>query len=246
MGSVYVAGFSEGRYRVDVCRDCGGLWFDRLELGQLDFAEAKRLARQMPSPPKAALSGRQYCPRCLVPLGRTTLTYEGRQVPVEVCSRCRGTFVDPQAFADYVGVLEGLKEARLAVPAGFSSVKRTAVGLVISLLVIMPLVAYGLRERVDIWPRAGGSVRQLSVVNVDSTAVYIVWRTDVAATSKVEYGFTVELELIPREEMAFSKTHQVKLDGLGAGATYYFRVSGQTSRGEIITGEIDSFTVKAD
>lgn len=70
-----------GEIEIDRCTFCGGIWFDRDELG----AALEKGPLPAPGP-----DGKRSCPHCEAPLGR--LEVEG--VTLDGCRSCGGTYFD--------------------------------------------------------------------------------------------------------------------------------------------------------
>lgn len=83
-----------GEVTIDECRFCDGLWLDRDEpeqLAKMDILE-KHLLQPMTfdDSRKVMPEGERVCPRC-----ETTLKqYLHNEVTVDICSKCRGMFLD--------------------------------------------------------------------------------------------------------------------------------------------------------
>lgn len=68
-----------------------------------------------------------------------------------------------------------------------------------------------------------GFIHQI-VAKADDDAASLTWRTQLPATSQVEYGPTPELGLQTAEDSALRVSHAVRLTGLQPGTGYYFRL----------------------
>ncbi len=97
-------------------------------------------------------------------------------------------------------------------------------------------------------PPATASPPGISDVTVssftDKTAV-IVWKTDKPATSQVRYGKTEACGLATEEAKSLVTEHSVRLSGLEAATTYYFRVVSKASGGERAEVAGEPFKTKA-
>jgi len=76
----------------------------------------------------------------------------------------------------------------------------------------------------------------LNITNVqvpsDTTSTsQIVWTTDVAANSAVDYGTTTSYGASTPVDSTMVTSHQVTVSGLAAGTTYYYQVSSTDSKG---------------
>lgn len=88
-----------GGITVDVCERCGGLWFDRFELKEVDernesAGESLLEARAKPHA-TVDVHRQRLCPRCdTSPMHRHFFSVR-RQVSVDQCPRCDGYWLDP-------------------------------------------------------------------------------------------------------------------------------------------------------
>ncbi len=115
-----------GEVSVDVCKACGGIWFDAFELQRVDQekeAAGERLL-QIPRDPEVVVdpSRKRECPRCDgVKLHRHFFSAK-RRVQVDQCPGCAGYWLD----ADELAAIRAEKnaEARLEdLQEGFVSVE---------------------------------------------------------------------------------------------------------------------------
>ena len=86
----------------ELCRSCGGLWFDALEAEELVEMEG---AAQIDT--GDASQGAKYnkirevqCPACSVPM-RPVHDVEQPHIQLEACPACHGTFYDAGEFKDF-------------------------------------------------------------------------------------------------------------------------------------------------
>ena len=81
------------QFRVDLCRDCKGIWFDRNELESLLKISVKALT----IPPNTRKQPFD-CPRCRKPL--YAFSYPQTMVIVDMCSQCEGIWLDADEFKE--------------------------------------------------------------------------------------------------------------------------------------------------
>lgn len=97
-------------------------------------------------------------------------------------------------------------------------------------------------------PSAGVAPPTISDVSVssftDKTAV-ITWKTDKPATSQVRYGKTEACGMATEEVKSLVTEHSVRLGGLEADTTYYFRVISKVASGEKAEVAGEPFKTKA-
>src|SRR5688572_658581 len=72
------------------------------------------------------------------------------------------------------------------------------------------------------WAPALGPIRDL-VVTIGGTTATVTWRTDVEATTQVEYGVTPEYGSTTPLDTQPRKSHVATLSGLAPGSNYYYR-----------------------
>ncbi len=77
---------------------------------------------------------------------------------------------------------------------------------------------------------------------VTRSGATIVWITDEAATSRVEYGLTPECLETTARDPALTTCHCVGLTGLEAGQTYHYRVISTDAAGNESVSASDVFT----
>jgi uncharacterized repeat protein (TIGR02543 family) len=75
-----------------------------------------------------------------------------------------------------------------------------------------------------------------------STSALIQWTTDVAATSRVNYGLTTSYELGNVSNPTLTTTHAITLTGLTAATPYHFQVVSANSTGNTATSADATFT----
>ncbi len=94
---------SVAEIRVDVCRTgCGGVWFDRFELGKMDEAHESGGVRLLDYQPQVSLevdkSARRNCPRDGAIMMRHFFS-TFREVGVDTCPACAGVWLDAGELA---------------------------------------------------------------------------------------------------------------------------------------------------
>ncbi len=82
----------------------------------------------------------------------------------------------------------------------------------------------------------GNPPSTLEITNVQTTSpttssAQILWKTNVAADSAVNYGTSPSYGLSTPVDSAMVTNHQITLSGLAAGTTYYYQVSSTDSKG---------------
>jgi hypothetical protein len=131
--------------------------------------------------------------------------------------------------------------------------KLTTTQLLIGLMSVVVIIVVS----VVVWqfaPKADASGPQIYGITVNSvtaTSATIIWYTDEASSSQVEYGRTYNYGQVspmwPADDPTTSDsvgvtTHYVNLKGLGQNTTYYFKVVSKDAQGnESESQEIQSF-----
>ncbi len=82
----------------------------------------------------------------------------------------------------------------------------------------------------------GNPPSTLVITNVQTGAIttassQVIWATNVAADSSVDYGTTTSYGNSTPVDSAMVTSHQVTLSGLAAGTTYYYQVNSTDSKG---------------
>lgn len=77
----------------------------------------------------------------------------------------------------------------------------------------------------------GLTISDVEVTAIEPTAATIRWRTNVAATTEVEYGATPEYGEVTLEDPALVTLHRHVLRDLAPGTTYHFRVHSRDLEG---------------
>lgn len=72
------------------------------------------------------------------------------------------------------------------------------------------------------------------------TSVFVKWRTDVASTSRVEFGFTPDILEFAVEDTHLTTEHEVLLSGLTADTKYYYAIG---AAGVTLAGDSSYFFV---
>lgn len=90
--------------RIDYCKACKGIWFDRFELEKLmehalwDFR-----------PPMGADKTAWLCPKCEKNL--VTFPYPHTDIPVEMCKSCSGIWLDKHELKTIEAARKALRES---------------------------------------------------------------------------------------------------------------------------------------
>ena len=97
-----------GDLELDQCPDCHGVWFDQGELSEAKDTVAPDLQWLefdfWKHPEKFKLSSRPMaCPRCSAEL--FAINYENTPIEVDVCTHCRGVWLDDGEFEKIIDAL---------------------------------------------------------------------------------------------------------------------------------------------
>src|SRR5260221_675135 len=75
------------------------------------------------------------------------------------------------------------------------------------------------------------NITNVQAASATTSTTQIVWTTNVAADSAVDYGTSTSLGSSTPSDPAMVTSHQVTLSGLAAGTTYYYQVTSSDSNG---------------
>ena len=94
-----------GDLTVDACQNgCGGIWFDRFELGKVNEQNESagesllNIPRKQPSTSNGAEQPRLNCPKCGIVMMRH-FSNVSRKVVIDECPKCAGTWLDAGELA---------------------------------------------------------------------------------------------------------------------------------------------------
>jgi len=82
----------------------------------------------------------------------------------------------------------------------------------------------------------------VTAIDVTATSATIIWTTDEAATSQVDYGLTAGYGLTTGPNMALVKSHRMVLTGLVPKAVYYYGVKSVDATGNLAQSAGYAFT----
>ncbi|MHB1391197.1 MAG: zf-TFIIB domain-containing protein [Thermoleophilia bacterium] len=91
---------------LDQCDGCGGLWFDKFELFQIDEKDASLLARIDKTALRRPMgaSDQPHCPRCGAALERFTDPNIPANIQMLMCGVCEGFWLNHGALADFAAL----------------------------------------------------------------------------------------------------------------------------------------------
>lgn len=79
-------------------------------------------------------------------------------------------------------------------------------------------------------PPSTVNITNVQAASLTTSSSQIVWTTDVAANSQVDYGTTTSYGSSTPVDSTMVTNHQVTLSGLAAGTTYYYQVSSTDAK----------------
>lgn len=94
-------------------------------------------------------------------------------------------------------------------------------------------------------PPAPPVISNIQVINITDTTAVVTWQTNIAASSRVEYGLTSGYGSTAGSG-ALVTSHSVSLSGLTIGTTYHFRVSSTEATGLSSSSGDRTFTTLSD
>lgn len=158
------------------------------------------------------------------PIGEELLTGRGRVSPYAL----------PQALIVYAGsIIPGTASAALARTVDQSASLSTTAANTISRQVSQDasLQAFGLSG--------------VTATSINQTTATIIWTSDPATDTQVDYGLTTAYGTTTPLDPALSTAHLVTLTGLTASTTYHYRVTSHDVLGNALVSNDQQFTTLA-
>lgn len=114
---------------LDQCEHCGGIWFDKFELFQVDEAEVRgldQIDREMLRYPQGSTEEVPLCPRC----GATLQAFRDANIPENIqmlmCGSCEGFWINHGDVSGYAAFREaGHKRPDPALAAQYEAMLQT-------------------------------------------------------------------------------------------------------------------------
>jgi peptidoglycan hydrolase-like protein with peptidoglycan-binding domain len=88
------------------------------------------------------------------------------------------------------------------------------------------------------------TISSISADSVGWLSTNITWNTNELSTSKVEYGNTSSLGSSVQTDSSRKNSHNILLEGLTPGTTYYYKVKSSDSAGNEAVSELKTFKTK--
>ncbi|MBI4137111.1 zf-TFIIB domain-containing protein [Candidatus Roizmanbacteria bacterium] len=224
-----------GRIDVDYCQNCGGIFFDQGEVNRLSKNATKDLVEETKSHAEHQYGiGTNTCPRC----GASLRRFFGESVPDDVhvlrCPDCRGTWFDAENLTQF-------KEAQEAKLNYFRTWKLplpslSAVLIPIALLVTLTGVTLITVDQVKRGTYTQTRAREVLtaptvIVGADNTTVTIIFTTTEPARTTLLFWYEKPFgKAVLPISSELSTAHQIQLENLQAGKTYYYQI-------DIVTAE---------
>lgn len=227
---------SSGTLDVDVCENCGGVYFDRGEVNRISKGDAIKLVKGQDH--DISSKGTNRCPKCGASLER----YWGEAVPSDVyvlrCPDCSGTWFTKEELTKFktaqVSKIDYFRTWK--IPLSSLSSVLIPVALLIVLTGTILISVSQVQKSQYTQSLAKEILTAPSVINgTDGKSVTIVFTTRKnAKTELLINGYqgyvgvtTLPISADPKE------THQITLHDLDPGQIYFYRI-------HVITGE-DAF-----
>lgn len=113
-----------GTLAIDYCPRCKGIWFDCRKLDEVITVAAKDLCV-----PSNAARLESLCPKCDKPL--YAFLYPRTRVMVQMCKKCKGLWLEPEALLRIRTVREQLQESGdLTLPADIGGIKGALIAFI--------------------------------------------------------------------------------------------------------------------
>lgn len=102
---------------IDICSECGGIWFDKQELGNvvnIDKAEAEKVSNMLSNTREIDKSQdtELECPNCNLPMFKYRYMYTSN-IFIDSCDKCEGIWLDK---GELLGIINYLEEASKVDP----------------------------------------------------------------------------------------------------------------------------------
>jgi hypothetical protein len=177
--------------------------------------------------------------------------------PIKICRNCGSRNIYSRKYCGYCGAKLDSGGYQGYGRPGFNlieffrglSTRKLLFGVVgIIVVVLVAIIIWQFSPKAD---TQGPKIYNITVDSVTASSVRIIWYTDEASSSQVDYGRTYNYGQIspmwPQDDPTTSgstgvTTHYVIIKALSQNTTYYFRVKSKDVRGnESKSTEIKSF-----
>ena len=231
-----------GRFEVDYCANCGGIFFDQGEVNRLSKGATKDLVEETSSHATHAYGeGSNTCPRC----GASLRRFFGEAVPDDVhvlrCPDCRGTWFDTDNLTQFKEAQEAKLNYYRAWKLPLPSL--SAVLIPIALLITLTGVTFITVEQVKKGTYTETRARDVLttptvIVGADTTSATIIFTTTEPARTSLLFWYEKpfgKTNLPISDELATA--HQIQITGLEPGKTYYYQIDIVTAENSFASEE---------
>ncbi|MFN4219383.1 MAG: zf-TFIIB domain-containing protein [bacterium] len=94
---------------IDICENCGGIWFDKSELGQavkISSEEIQKLTNILENTNQVEKEDVELnCPRCDIPMMKYRYMYTSN-IYIDSCEKCEGIWIDKGELIQIINYLE--------------------------------------------------------------------------------------------------------------------------------------------
>lgn len=226
---------------IDRCFFCGGLWFDHFEINQLPYFEAIKLSTIIPEG-KPNKEGLGLCPRCRVPLEPLQAESIPQDTTVLYCPQCHGNWMPQTELAKLKVAQKRKLEYFQAWKIPLKSIYAVLIPAFLFALSIGVFYTAGqVRQSQENRTRATNLINQPVVISKEKGSVIVSFFTTSPLVSNIKYGQAIEAKRILTVSETPKTFHQIVLESLESGKTYFYQIEVEDREGIKTTSVTYSF-----